>query len=51
MMVAINGIKIKKGDVLGQAILTPYYKLDIDVFKPDKRAGGFGSTNGTAPSA
>ena len=44
-------IKIKKGDVLGQAILTPYYKLDIDVFKPDKRAGGFGSTNGTAPSA
>ena len=44
-------IKIKKGDVLGQAILTPYYKLDVDVFKPDVRAGGFGSTNGTAPSA
>lgn len=43
-------IKIQKGEAIGQAIITPYSTLDADLFKPDKRAGGFGSTTNEAPS-
>lgn len=36
-------IYLKKGDIIGQAILLPYATLDLDLSGGD-RTGGFGST-------
>ena len=39
------GIKLKKGDKIGQGIIKPYYTVEGDFYgKGDARVGGFGST-------
>lgn len=39
-----HDLEIKKGEVIGQAIFTKYYKVDTDQ-TTETRIGGFGSTN------